>query len=332
MAQVPDTMRAVVAPKGGGPEVLTIVERPVPKPGAGEILVRVRAAGVNRPDILQRLGHYPPPPGAPDILGLEIAGEVAAVGAGVSRFSAGQEVMGLVAGGGYAEYAVVHEANALPVPAGLPMVEAGGIPETYFTVWTNVFERGRLQSGETFLVHGGTSGIGTTAIQLAKAFGATVIATAVSDEKCDACRRLGADVAINYRTQDFVKEAKAATNGKGVDLILDMVGGDYVGRNYETAAIEGRIVQIAFLKTSKVEVDLRHLMMKRLTHTGSTLRARTVEQKAIVARGIAEKVVPLLAKGQCRPVIDSTYPLAEVVKAHARMEEGAHVGKIILTL
>jgi NADPH:quinone reductase len=332
MAQVPDTMRAVVAPKGGGPEVLTIVERPVPKPGAGEILVRVRAAGVNRPDILQRLGHYPPPPGAPDILGLEIAGEVAAVGAGVSRFSAGQEVMGLVAGGGYAEYAVVHEANALPVPAGLPMVEAGGIPETYFTVWTNVFERGRLQSGETFLVHGGTSGIGTTAIQLAKAFGATVIATAGSDEKCDACRRLGADVAINYRTQDFVKEAKAATNGEGVDLILDMVGGDYVGRNYETAAIEGRIVQIAFLKTSKVEVDLRHLMMKRLTHTGSTLRARTVEQKAIVARGIADKVVPLLAKGQCRPVIDSTYPLAEVVKAHARMEEGAHVGKIILTL
>ena len=212
------------------------------------------------------------------------------------------------------------------------MVEAGGIPETYFTVWTNVFERGRLQSGETFLVHGGTSGIGTTAIQLAKAFGATVMATAGSDEKCDACRRLGADVAINYRTQDFVKEAKAATNGKGVDLILDMVGGDYVGRNYETAAIEGRIVQIAFLKTSKVEVDLRHLMMKRLTPTGSTLRARTVEQKAIVARGIAEKVVPLLAKGQCRPVIDSTYPLADVVKAHARMEEGAHVGKIILTL
>ena len=332
MAQVPDTMRAVVAPKGGGPEVLTLVDRPVPRPGEGELLVRVRAAGVNRPDILQRLGHYPPPPGAPDILGLEIAGEVAAVGAGVSRFSAGQEVMGLVAGGGYAEYAVVHEANALPVPAGLPMVEAGGIPETYFTVWTNVFERGRLQSGETFLVHGGTSGIGTTAIQLAKAFGATVIATAGSDEKCDACRRLGADVAINYRTQDFVKEAKAATNGKGVDLILDMVGGDYVGRNYETAAIEGRIVQIAFLKTSKVEVDLRHLMMKRLTHTGSTLRARTVEQKAIVARGIAEKVVPLLAKGQCRPVIDSTYPLDEVVKAHARMEEGAHVGKIILRL
>ena len=332
MAQVPDTMRAVVAPKGGGPEVLTIVERPVPRPGGGELLIRVRAAGVNRPDILQRLGHYPPPPGAPDILGLEIAGEVAAVGAGVSRFSVGQEVMGLVAGGGYAEYAVVHEVNALPVPAGLPMVEAGGIPETYFTVWTNVFERGRLQSGETFLVHGGTSGIGTTAIQLAKAFGATVMATAGSDEKCDACRRLGADVAINYRTQDFVKEAKAATNGKGVDLILDMVGGDYVGRNYETAAIEGRIVQIAFLKTSKVEVDLRHLMMKRLTHTGSTLRARTVEQKAIVARGIAEKVVPLLAKGQCRPVIDSTLPLDEVVKAHARMEEGAHVGKIILTL
>jgi NADPH2:quinone reductase len=332
MAQVPDTMRAVVAPKGGGPEVLTLVDRPVPKPGEGEILVRVAAAGVNRPDVLQRLGHYPPPPGAPDILGLEIAGEVAAVGPGVSRFSAGQQVMGLVAGGGYAQYAVVHETNALAVPAGLSIVEAGAIPETYFTVWTNVFERGRLAAGETFLVHGGTSGIGTTAIQLAKAFGATVIATAGSEDKCEACRRLGADVAINYRDQDFVKEAKAATNGKGVDLILDMVGGDYVGRNYETAAIEGRIVQIAFLKTSKVEVDLRHLMMKRLTHTGSTLRARTVQQKAIVARGIEEKVLPLIAQGRCRPVMDSTYPLQDVVKAHARMEEGAHIGKIVLTL
>ena len=332
MTDGPRTMRAVVATGGGGPEVLDLVERPVPAPGEGEILVRVAAAGVNRPDVLQRQGLYPPPPGAPDGLGLEIAGAVAALGPGASRFREGDRVLALLPGGGYADYAVVHETNALPVPAGLSAEEAGGIPETYFTVWTNVFERGRLRPGETLLVHGGTSGIGTTAIQLAKAFGATVIATAGSDEKCDACRRLGADVAINYRTQDFVKEAKAATNGKGVDLILDMVGGDYVGRNYETAAIEGRIVQIAFLKTSKVEVDLRHLMMKRLTHTGSTLRARTVEQKAIVARGIADKVVPLLAKGQCRPVIDSTYPLDEVVKAHARMEEGAHVGKIILTL
>jgi NADPH2:quinone reductase len=332
MAQVPDTMRAVVAAKGGGPEVLVIEDRPVPKPGAGEILIRVAAAGVNRPDILQRLGHYPPPPGAPDILGLEIAGEVVAAGPGVTRFAVGQQAMGLVAGGGYAEYAVVHETNALPVAPGLSILEAGAIPETYFTVWTNVFERGRLTAGETFLVHGGTSGIGTTAIQLAKAFGATVLATAGSKEKCDACRGLGADVAINYRTHDFVAEAKQATGGRGVDLILDMVGGDYVGRNHEAAAIEGRIVQIAFLKSSKVELDLRHLMMKRLTHTGSTLRARTVQQKAIVARGLEEKVLPLIAEGRCRPVIDSTFPLDEVAKAHARMEEGSHVGKIVLTL
>ena len=332
MAQVPDTMRAVVAVKGGGPEVLVIEHRPVPKPGAGEILIRVAAAGVNRPDILQRLGHYPPPPGAPDILGLEIAGEVVALGSGVTRFAVGQQAMGLVAGGGYAEYAVVHETNALPVAPGLSLTEAGAIPETYFTVWTNVFERGRLAGGETFLVHGGTSGIGTTAIQLAKAFGATVLATAGSKEKCDACRRLGADVAINYRTHDFVAEAKQATGGRGVDLILDMVGGDYVGRNHEAAAIEGRIVQIAFLKSSKVELDLRHLMMKRLTHTGSTLRARTVQQKAIVAQALEKKVLPLLAEGRCRPVIDSTFALDEVSKAHARMEEGSHVGKIVLTL
>src|SRR5215207_10557647 len=289
MGQIPDMMRAVVAEGSGGPEVLKVVQRPVPKPREGEILVKVKAAGVNRPDVIQRQGGYPPPPGAPDILGLELAGEVAATGLNAARFAVGTPVMALVPGGGYADYAVVHESNALPIPASLSFEEAGAVPETYFTVWTNVFDRGRLQPGETLLVHGGTSGIGTTAIQLAKAFGATVIATAGSREKCDACLRLGADVAVNYRTQDFAKEAKAATNGKGVDLILDMVGGDYVGRNYETAAIEGRIVQIAFLKTSKVEVDLRHLMMKRLTHTGSTLRARTVEQKAIVARGIAEK-------------------------------------------
>ena len=330
MAQVPETMRAVVALKGGGPEVLVVEKRPVPKPGPGEVLIRVAAGGVNRPDVLQRLGHYPPPPGAPDILGLEIAGEVVAAGPGVTRFSVGQQAMGLVAGGGYAEYASVHETNALPVPSGLPIVEAGAIPETYFTVWTNVFERGRLASGETFLIHGGTSGIGTTAIQLAKAFGATVIATAGSNEKCDACRKLGADVAINYRTQDFVAAAKEATGGRGVDLIVDMVGGDYVQRNHEAAAVEGRIVQIAFLKTSKVELDLRLLMMKRLTHTGSTLRARTVQQKAIVARGLEEKVLPLLADGRCRPVIDSTFPLEEAGKAHARMEEGSHVGKIVL--
>ncbi len=261
MPALPDTMRAVIAESGGGPEVLQVVTRPVPQPGPGEILVRVRAAGINRPDVLQRQGAYPPPPGAPDVLGLEIAGEVAALGAGASRFAPGERVMGLVAGGGYAEYAVVHETNALPVPAGLSVEEAGGIPETYFTVWTNVFERGRLQPGETLLVHGGTSGIGTTAIQLAAAFGARVIATAGTDEKCAACTRLGAEVAVNYRKDDFVTAVKEATGGRGADVILDMVGGSYIPRNHEAAAQDGRIVQIAFLQGSKAEVDFRRLLL-----------------------------------------------------------------------
>ncbi|HEV2557134.1 MAG TPA: NAD(P)H-quinone oxidoreductase [Microvirga sp.] len=332
MPALPDTMRAVIAESGGGPEVLQVVDRPVPQPGPGEILVRVRAAGINRPDVLQRQGAYPPPPGAPDVLGLEIAGEVAALGAGASRFAPGERVMGLVAGGGYAEYAVVHETNALPVPAGLSVEEAGGIPETYFTVWTNVFERGRLQPGETLLVHGGTSGIGTTAIQLAAASGARVIATAGTDEKCAACIRLGAEVAVNYRTADFVSAVKEATGGRGADVILDMVGGSYIPRNHEAAAQDGRIVQIAFLQGSKVEVDFRRLMLKRLTHTGSTLRARTVAEKAAIARALEERVLPLLAEGRCRPVMDSTYPLDRVADAHRRMDGGEHVGKIVLTV
>jgi NADPH2:quinone reductase len=323
---------AVVAPTGGGPEVLQVVSRPLPEPKAGEILVRVRAAGVNRPDVLQRQGHYPPPPGAPDVFGLEIAGEVVAAGPGASRYQPGAKVMGLVAGGGYADYAVVHETNALPIPEGLSMEEAGAIPETYFTVWTNVFERGRLQPGETFMVHGGTSGIGTTAIQLAKAFGAKVIATAGTAAKCEACLRLGADVAVNYRDEDFVKAAKEATSGKGVDVILDMVGGEYIPRNHEAAGTDGRIVQIAFLKSSKVEVDFRRLMLKRLTHTGSTLRSRSVPEKAAIAQALQAKVLPLLAEGRCRPVMDSTFSLDDVVKAHERIDGGEHIGKIVLRM
>ncbi|MDP8917505.1 MAG: NAD(P)H-quinone oxidoreductase [Pseudomonadota bacterium] len=325
-------MRAVVADGTGGPEVLTVVQRPVPQPKEGEILVKVRVAGVNRPDVAQRQGGYPPPPGAPDILGLEIAGDAVAAGPGATRFAVGTPVMALVPGGGYADYAIAHESNALPVPDGLFMEEAGAIPETYFTVWTNVFDRGRLQEGETLLVHGGTSGIGTTAIQLAKAFGAKVIATAGSPEKCEACLRLGADVAVNYRTEDFVASVKDATGGRGADVILDMVGGDYISRNYEAAAQDGRIVQIAFLGGGKAEVDFRRLMVKRLTHTGSTLRPRSVAEKAVIARALEEKVWPLLAQGRCRPVMDSTFPLEDVVKAHARMDGGEHIGKIILTL
>jgi NADPH2:quinone reductase len=332
MGAIPDIMRAVIAEGSGGPDVLKVVQRPVPRPGEGEILVKVRAAGVNRPDVLQRQGGYPPPPGAPDILGLEIAGEVIAAGQNSSRFSVGTPVMALVAGGGYADYAVVHESNALPIPPGLSMEEAGAIPETYFTVWTNVFERGRLQSGETFLIHGGTSGIGTTAIQLAKAFGARVLATAGSSAKCDACTRLGADIAINYRDADFVTAVKEATGGRGADVILDMVGGDYIPRNHEAAAQDGRIVQIAFLQGSRVEIDFRRLMLKRLIHTGSTLRSRSVSEKAAIARALEEKVLPLLAEGRCKPVMDSTFALEDVAQAHARMESGQHIGKIVLRL
>jgi NADPH:quinone reductase len=332
MANLPARMTAIGISAPGGPEVLIPEERPVPTPGAGEILVKVAAAGVNRPDVMQRKGLYPPPPGAPDIPGLEIAGTVAAIGPEVKRWKEGDAVTALVAGGGYAEYCVAHESIALPVPKGLSMAEAAAIPETFFTVWSNVFDRGGLRSGEAFLVHGGTSGIGTTAIQLAKAFGATVITTAGTDEKCDACRMLGAAHAINYKTQDFVAETKQATGGKGANLILDMVGGEYIDRNYEAAAVDGRIVQIAFQGSSKATVDFRRLMLKRLHHTGSTLRARPIPEKAAIARSVESKVWPLIEAGKVKPVLYRTFPLKEAAAAHALMESSEHIGKIVLTV
>jgi NADPH2:quinone reductase len=332
MTALPQTMTAIGFEAPGGPDVLKPQQRPVPQPGPGQLLVHVAVAGVNRPDVLQRMGGYAPPPGASDIPGLEFAGRIVALGEGVSRYEVGDQVCALVAGGGYAEYAVVHEDNALPIPAGLSLEQAGAIPETFFTVWTNVFQRGGLKKGESFLVHGGTSGIGTTAIQLAKAFGATVLATAGSDEKCAACRDLGADHAINYRTEDFVAATKAATGGRGVDLILDMVGGDYINRNYDAAAESGRIAQIAFLNGPKAEVNFSRLMLKRLTHTGSTLRPRTIPEKAAIARELEEKVWPLLTEGRCKPVIHARFPLAQAAQAHALMESNAHIGKIVLTI
>jgi len=328
---IPDKMRAVVASTPGGPEVLSLVERPVPTPGPGQILIRVEAAGVNRPDVLQRMGQYQPPPGASDVLGLEVAGEVAALGEGANLFSVGEAVTALLPGGGYAEYAVVHESNALPVPHSLSTLEAAAVPETFFTVWTNVFDRGALKPGEWLLVHGGASGIGTTAIQLAKAWGSKVITTVGSDEKAEACRKLGADVVVNYKTADFVAATREAT-GKGADVILDMVGGDYVSRNYVAAAMDGRIVQIAFLHGASPQVDLRPLMMKRLTHTGSTLRPRSIAEKAVIAEHLREKAWPLLEQGRAKPIIDSAFPLDQADKAHARMESSAHFGKIVLTI
>ncbi len=332
MTSIPLQMTAIAIRTPGGPEVLTPEPRPVPTPGAGEILVKVAAAGVNRPDVMQRIGQYPPPPGAPDIPGLEIAGEVVACGSGVTRWKGGDKVMALVVGGGYAEYCLAHESHALPVPSGLSLIEAAAVPETFFTVWYNAFERGRLAAGETALIHGGTSGIGTTAIQLAKAFGARAIATAGTPEKCEACRKLGAEVAINYKTEDFVEATKKATGGRGADLVLDIIGGDYIERNYEAAAVEGRILQIAFQSSPRATVDFRRLMLKRLTHTGSTLRARTVADKAAIARAIEAKVLPLIATGRVKPVIDSTFALREAAAAHARMDSSQHIGKIVLTL
>jgi putative PIG3 family NAD(P)H quinone oxidoreductase len=332
MSALPKTMTAIAIRAPGGADMLVPQERPLPQLAAGEVLVKVAAAGVNRPDVMQRQGLYPPPAGATDIPGLEIAGEVVALGSDVARWKTGDRVMALVVGGGYAQFCAAHETHALPVPPTLTLTEAAAIPETFFTVWHNVFQRGRLTAGETLLVHGGSSGIGTTAIQLAKAFGARVIATAGSQEKCEACRRLGADAAINYKSEDFVAAAKAATGGKGADVILDMVGGDYIERNYEAAAVEGRVVQIAFQDSPKATVDFRRIMLKRLTHTGSTLRARAIGDKAAIARGLDEHVLPLIAQGRVRPVIDSTFPLAQAGAAHRRMETSAHIGKIVLTL
>jgi putative PIG3 family NAD(P)H quinone oxidoreductase len=323
-------MTAIAISEPGGPLVLKPEKRPLPEPKPGEILIKVRAAGVNRPDVLQRQGAYPPPPGASDLPGLEAAGEVAALGEGVKRWKIGDPVTALTPGGGYAEFCLVHETNALPIPHGLTFTEAAAVPETFFTVWHNVFERGGLKPKETFLVHGGSSGIGTAAIQLANAFGAYVIATAGSAEKCDACLKLGADRAVNYREEDFVRVAKDATDGRGADVILDMVGGEYVGRNYDAAAVDGRIVQIAFLQGPKATADFSKLMLKRLTHTGSTLRPRTVEFKAGIAAELEKRVWPLLAARKIAPVMDMIFPLKDAWRAHERMEEGEHIGKIVL--
>lgn len=327
---VPSSMTAIAITTPGGPEVLQPRPHPVPGVGPGEVLIRVAAAGVNRPDLLQRQGKYAPPPGAPDTPGLEVAGTIAAIGESVGGWTIGDAVCALLAGGGYAEYCAAPAAQCLPVPQGFSMVEAAAVPETFFTVWTNVFERGRLRAGETFLVHGGASGIGTTAVMLGRAFGATVFATAGTAEKCAACERLGATRAINYRTEDFVEVVRAATSGAGVDIVLDMVGGDYVSRNLEVLAVEGRLVQIAFLRGGRVEVNLAPLMQKRLTFTGSTLRPRTPEQKGAIARALHEHVWPRFERGELRPVIHATFPLARASDAHAMLEAGEHVGKVVL--
>ncbi|MER8447794.1 NAD(P)H-quinone oxidoreductase [Mesorhizobium sp. M1066] len=328
--KIPARMTAIAISEPGGPRVLKPETRDVPQPGPGEILIKVHAAGVNRPDIQQRKGAYPAPPGASDLPGLEASGEVAALGDDISRWRIGDRVCALTPGGGYAEYVKVHAGSVLPLPAGFTHTEAAAVPENYFTVWHNVFERGGLKKGETLLVHGGSSGIGTTAIQLASAFGAYVITTAGSKEKCDACLKLGADRAINYREADFVAAVKEATGGKGANVILDMVGGDYVGRNYEAAAVEGRIVQIAVQAGAVASADFSKIMVKRLTHTGSTLRPRTVEFKAAIAAALEAQVWPLLGTRKVAPVMDMIFPLSEAWRAHERMEDGEHIGKIVL--
>ena len=332
MADLPATMAAISIDGKGGPEVLKPVTLPTPAPAQEQVLIKVMAAGINRPDIMQRQGLYPAPKGHSEIPGLEVAGVVAATAPGATRFKPGDKVMALVNGGGYAEFCLAEEACCLAVPDSLPMDQAGGFAETFFTVWHNVFERAHLTAGEWFMVHGGTSGIGVTAIQLAKAFGAHVLTTAGSDEKCQACRELGADVAVNYRTEDFVEKAKAAAGKAGINVILDMVGGDYIAKNIACLGDDGRLVNIAYQKGSKAEVDFLRVMLKRLTITGSTLRIRPTEVKGRIARGLEEYVLPMLVDGRVKVVMDSTYQMHEAGKAHARMEEGTHIGKIVLTL
>jgi NADPH2:quinone reductase len=320
----------MVAP--GGPEVLQLRECDKPAPQSGEVLMKVAAAGVNRPDVFQRLGAYPPPPGASPILGLEAAGEVIALGEECRLWRTGDKVCALTNGGGYAEFVTVPETQCLPVPKGLSLVEAAGLPETCFTVWSNVFDRGVLKPGESFLVHGGSSGIGTTAIQMARGLGAKVFATAGSDEKCKVCETLGAHLAVNYHQQDFVEVLLSATQGNGMDVILDMVGGDYIARNIKVAAMEGRIVNINYVRGSKVEIDFRPVMMKRLTITGSTLRPQTTEAKSAIARSLQERVWPLIEAGRMKPHVAKVFPLSEAAAAHRFMEGGAHIGKIILAV
>ena len=323
-------MIAIEIREPGGPEVLVPVERPQPQPAAGDVLIRVVAAGVNRPDILQRRGRYPPPPGASDIPGLEVAGTIEAVGEGVSGWSIGEQVCALVAGGGYAEYCVAPAPQCLPIPHGLDATAAAAIPETFFTVWTNLFDRGRLKTRETVLIHGGTSGIGTAAIQLARAFDARVFATAGSAEKCAACERLCAERYINYRDDDFVTVVRELTGGKGVDVVLDMVAGDYVPRNLDVLAVEGRLVQIGTLGGAKTEINVGAIMQKRLTVTGSTLRVRPVADKAAIAAAVRQHVWPLLESGAVRPIVHAAFPLRDAAAAHRLMESSAHIGKIVL--
>ena len=332
MDVIPTTMKAIDPEQPGGPDVLRPVDRPVPRPGPDEVLIRVAAAGVNRPEVMQRQGKYPPPPGAPSILGMELSGTIVAVGDGVEPFQIGQPVCALVTGGGYAEYAVAPFGQCLPVPDGLSMAEAAALPETLFTVWTNLFERAYAAEGDRVLVHGGTSGIGTMAIALGRLFGLQVIVTAGSDAKCAAARDLGAAHAINYRTEDFVERVKAITDGRGVDIVLDMVGGDYVPRNLQCLAEDGRHVSIAVQRGASAEIPLFEMMRRRLTLTGSTLRARDVAFKSLVAEEIVRSVWPFVESGQLRPVMDRSFPLAEAPAAHRRMEAGDHVGKIVLTM
>ena len=332
MEKLPAQMTVVAISRPGGPEVLVPEQRAVPQPGPDEILIKVEAAGVNRPDVAQRSGSYPPPPGASDLPGLEVAGEVVAVGSNAKRHRIGDKVMSLVAGGGYAQYCTAQDAQAMTVPPALSLLEAGALPETLMTVWHNVFERGGLKPDETLLIHGGSSGIGTIAIQLAKALGSRVIVTVGGADKAAACLKLGADRAINYKTEDFVAEVKAATGGTGANVILDMVGGDYVERNYDAAAIDGRIVQIAFLGGPKSTVNFSKLMVKRLTHTGSTLRPRSNADKAAMVAAIEARAMPLVHEGRVKPVMDSTFPLEKAAEAHRLMETSAHIGKIVLAV
>jgi len=329
--EIPSEMNFIDLPRFGGPEVLVPAKGPVPSVQTGEVLVRVHAAGVNRPDVQQRTGAYNPPPGASPIPGLEISGTIVALAPDVSEWKIGDQVCALVSGGGYAEYCPAPAPQCLPVPKGLSLLEAGGLPETFFTVWTNVFQRGRLTAGETILIHGGSSGIGTTAIQLAREFGARILTTVGNEEKAKVCRDLGAERAIDYRREDFVAVARELTEGKGVDLILDMVGGSYIERNIDALAVEGRLVQIAFLEASRAEIDFLPMMIKRLTITGSTLRPRTVAQKAEIAGELRRKVWPLIEAGKVKPLIYRTFPLAEAAAAHALMESSTHIGKIMLT-
>lgn len=325
-------MIAIAIREPGPPEVLVPIERPKPTLAAGEVLIKVSAAGVNRPDVMQRRGQYPPPPGASDIPGLELAGEIIAVADDVKAWSIGDRVCALVSGGGYAELCSAPAPQCLPIPAGLDAIQAAAVPETFFTVWTNVFERGRLAAGESILIHGGSSGIGTTAIQLAHAFGARVLTTAGSDEKCAACRSLGADIAINYRSADFVAAARDATNGKGVELVLDMVGGDYLQRNVDCLAMDGRLVQIGMLGGLKAQVNMGTVLQRRLWITGSTLRARSVAEKAAIAQAVHQNVWPLLEAGKVRVLVHATYPLAQAAEAHRVMESSEHIGKLVLTV